>query len=273
MKPKIHNIFELAKKENKVLVFVFFEDKVFLFLGNKKPNGVMTFEILRKDKKENYEIEITPDQEFTLHTPKISYKHRDKTIEDYIVNFDRIEFLVDNPKDVEFTLSPYDVPAIFIIYPHEILSRDILKNLSLIEVGEGEIYSNVFKLPLEKETMKTLKVKVFSPAPYALDKYSVKTLSAKSRISLIDTLLQMLKEIQLKVEGLYKTEETKPRHIFSFLFEKEGFIKFMIIMSLILIAIAGVIVIPKILQGLASFQMALPPPPTQTIQPPPATFP
>lgn len=236
---KEQTIFELAKALNKTLVFIFFENKVYLTLADKKVDGSLRLIINRKDKTDVLELEISPDQEFLLHTPKIVAKYKEKTVMDYILNFDKIEFLIDNPKDVIFEIIPYDVPAIFIVYPHEILSKETLKNLSLIETGiEEEINLPSFK-PEEK---RTIKIKVLTPSINALDKYTIKTLSMKSRVSLIDTLLEIMKNLQINIEGVYKSGEAKS----FFGISLEGLARFFTrerLIHLILIALVAVIVI------------------------------
>ncbi|MEM4460725.1 MAG: hypothetical protein QXY70_01140 [Nanopusillaceae archaeon] len=246
------SIFELAKALNKTLVFIFFENKVYLTLADKKVDGTLRLILKRKDRTDLLELEISPDQEFLLHTPKIIAKYREKTIFDYILNFDKIEFLLDNPKDVIYDLSPYDVPAIFIVFPHEVLSRETLKNLSLIETGVEE----ELEVPFRSEEKKTIKLKVLTPTINALDKYTIKVLSMKSKISLIDTLLEILKNIQTNIEGVYKSGEAKS----FFGTTLEGIARFftrerlihLIIILLVIVMVIGVIYFLPIFANLFS---------------------
>lgn len=213
------SIFDIAKKTGKKVVFILFEDKVYVTLADKKVDGTITFEIKRGFRTENYSLQIQPEQEFILHSPKIEMaKNPVDTIYDYILNFD-LNYQPRNPKDVVFSLQPYDVECLFLVYPHEILNIDTLKNLGLIEVGDA-------KLATEG---KTLTLKAYSPTIFALDKQTIKLLSAKSRISQIDTILAMMRDLLLRSEGLFGVE--KPKFL-SFIFN------WRILLPVILITIA-----------------------------------
>lgn len=217
---KKKSIFELAKETNKKLVFIFFENKVYLTLAEKKLDGTVSFEIYKDGKFHKYRLRIQPSQEFLLHTPKIEIVEK-QTIYDYLLNRD-IKLNLQNPKDVIFELQPYDLEAIFLIYPHEILSTDELKNFGLIKIGEKEARYNDKKIIID----------VYSPTTFAIDKQTIKFLSAKSRISQIDTILEMTKNLLERTEELYHSSIFS-KSIFSILSDKR--IIFIILLAGILV--------------------------------------
>lgn len=234
---KKENIFELAKKTGKKVVFILFEDKVFVTLAEKKVDGTINFEIKRGFSSENYNLQIHPEQEFILHSPKITISkgRGEKKVEnvyDYILNFD-IEYQPKNPKDVVFNLQPYDVECIFLVYPHEILNVDTLKNLGLVEIGDA-------KYETENDV---LTLRAYSPTIFALDKQTIKLLSAKSRISQIDTILSMMRDLLLKSEGLFQVE--KPRFLSALLNWK-----ILLPVILIFIAIVSAFFLSQTMSGL-----------------------
>ncbi len=198
---KNENMFDLAKKTGKKIVFILFEDKVFMTLADKKEDGTISF-LIKKDYGEGkYKLQITPDQEFLLHSPKVQMKPEALNIFEYLLNFD-MDIKVENPKDVQFSLQPYDVECLFLVYPHEILSVETLKSLGLVELP-----SDIKKEHVQPDgSRKLLSIKAFSPSIFTLDKRTIKLLSAKSRISQIDTILSMTRELLLKSEGLYGIE-------------------------------------------------------------------
>lgn len=196
---KKDSVFEVASKTGKKVVFILFEDKVYVTLAEKKVDGTITFEINRGYRKEKYNLQIQPEQEFVLHSPKIeiSRENSPESVFEYVLNFDSIKYIPRNPRDVVFSLLPYNVECIFLVYPHEVLSVDTLKNLGLIKVNEATI-------PGEKGE---LRLDVYSPTIFALDKQTIKMMSAKSRISQIDTILAMTRDLLLKGEELFKLEK------------------------------------------------------------------
>lgn len=191
------NIFELAKKLNKKLVFIIFEDKVFVTLANKREDGSITFEVKREFGTETYKLQIQPEQEFLLHTPKIVINKEEKRILDGNINIKP-----SNPKDVSFTLYPYNVECIFLVYPYEILNVDTLKNLGLIKTTEAILEQN------SEGKKETITLDVYTPSIYLLDKKTIKMLTAKSRISQIDTILTMTRDLLLKSEGLFSPKSS-----------------------------------------------------------------
>lgn len=197
---KTKNIFELAQESGKKLVFIFFEDKVFVTLAEKKIDGTITFEISKGLKTETYNLQIQPEQEFLLHTPKIEVSSKLSSAQEYILNFDIINIKPGNPKDVEFKLQPYNIECIFLVYPHELMNYDSLKNLGLIKIGQRAAEIG------QGNNKQTLIFDVYSPTAFLIDKQTVKTLSAKSRISQIDTILSMTRDLLLKSEGLLKVD-------------------------------------------------------------------
>jgi len=133
-KPK--SIFELAKELNKKVVFVIFEDNIYITLADKKPDGTITFRVYKDGRYRDFKLTIQPDQEFLLHSPIIEirkyednqnnplkYENSLKGLRDFLLNFD-FELELKNPKDVVFKLLPYDLDAIIIVYPLEVLSKD-----------------------------------------------------------------------------------------------------------------------------------------------------
>lgn len=234
---KKENIFEIASKTGKKVVFILFEDKVYVTLAEKKVDGTITFEINRGYKKEKYNLQIQPEQEFVLHSPKVEVKKENggESVFEYVLNFDSIKYIPKNPRDVVFSLSPYNVECIFLVYPHEVLSVDTLKNLGLIKVGEASI-------PGEKGE---LRLNVYSPTIFALDKQTIKMLSAKSRISQIDTILAMTRDLLLKGEELFKVE--KPSFLGTLLN-----VKILLPVIMLIIAIIGALILAQNMGTLTS---------------------
>ena len=96
--------------------------------------------------------------------------------------------------------------GVIIVYPYEVLSKETLKLLGLKEEGVEE--ASAFEAT--EEGVKTVKktVKVYSPEVFALDKQSIKMISVRSRISQIDTILTMLKDLIVKSESLMRAPFT-----------------------------------------------------------------
>jgi len=191
---KKENIFDVAKRTGKKIAFIVFEDKIFITLAEKTVEGNVTLKIYRNYKWENMSVQIEPSQEFTVHTPTLNFS-KVKNVFEYLI--DR-NYEISSPSDVFLKVEPYSVEGVLIVYPYEVLSRETLKLMGLKESGEKEV-----EIPLGDKKINKI-VKVYSPEIFALDKQSIKMISARSRISQIDTILTMLKELIVKSEGLMK---------------------------------------------------------------------
>jgi hypothetical protein len=191
---KKETIFDVAKRTGKKIAFIVFEDKIFITLAEKTVEGKVRLKIYRNYKWEDLEIQIEPSQEFTIHTPSVSVL-RIRNVFDYLLDRD---YEVSSPSDVFLKIEPYSVEGVIIVYPYEVLSRDSIKLMGLKETGEKE------EVDLSKTGIGKKVVPVYSPEIFALDKQSIKMISARSRISQIDTILTMLKDLLVRSEGLMR---------------------------------------------------------------------
>ncbi|MEM4757661.1 MAG: hypothetical protein QW184_00740 [Nanopusillaceae archaeon] len=237
------NIFEVAQKLNKKIVFIIYENRVFVTLAEKSADNTITLKVKKEYGDETIKLKVSPEQEFILYSPKITLE-KVNSIFDYIINLN----LKD--REVLFTLEPYRVECLFLVYPYELLSNESLKNLSLIKVKEAK----------EKE----ITIDVYSPTIYALDTITIKKLSATSRLSQIDTILHLTKELLTKAEGLLKTPETSST--FLNIIRNPRFLILIVLISLLVFTF---LMLPNLFNIIAGMQQVIPKP-TLNITP---TFP
>jgi len=192
---KKKTIFDIARETGKKIAFIIFEDKIFITLAEKTVEGKVRLKVYRNYKWEDISVQVEPSQEFTVHTPQLSLS-KITNVFDYLMN---TSYEISSPSDVFLKIEPYTVEGILIVYPYEVLSRETLKLMGLKESGEKPI-----NIPLGGGKTLSKVVKVYSPEVFALDKQSIKMISARSRISQIDTILTMLKELVIKSEGLMR---------------------------------------------------------------------
>ena len=192
---KKKTIFDIARETGKKIAFIIFEDKIFITLAEKTVDGKVKLKIYKNYKWLDLEVQVEPSQEFTIHTPRISMM-KIKNVFNYLMNR---EFMIASPSDVFFAVEPYDVEGIIIVYPYEVLSREAIKLLGLRDKKEMKEV-DLSKIGIREKKL----VKVYSPTLFAIDKHTIKMISARSRISQIDTILTMLKELMVKSEGLMK---------------------------------------------------------------------
>jgi hypothetical protein len=191
---KKETIFDIARRTGKKIAFIIFEDKIFITLAEKTVEGKVKLKVYKNYKWEDLEIQIEPSQEFTIHTPAVNIL-RLRNVFDYLLDRD---YKISSPSDVFLRIEPYNVEGVIIVYPYEVLSKDSMKLLGLKKTGEKE------EVDLSKTGIGKKVVPVYSPEIFALDKQSIKMISARSRISQIDTILTMLKDLLVRSEGLMK---------------------------------------------------------------------
>ena len=260
---KKDTIFDVARKTGKKIAFIIFEDKIFITLAEKTIEGKVRLKILRNGRWENLEIQIEPSQEFTIHTPRLTLM-RIYNVFDYLLNR---EFEITSPSDVFLQIEPYGVEGIIIVYPYEVLSKETLKLMGLKDTGvKKEVDLSKFGAGGKKS------VKIYSPEVFALDKQSIKMISARSRISQIDTILTMLKDLLVRSEGLMKApfgSETKLGFFSTIVSKKE----FWFVVILAGIAVISFMFLPHIFAGMGQALRPITPPIPNATFIPKSTFP
>jgi len=245
---KKENIFDVAKRTGKKIAFIIFEDKIFITLAEKSVEGKVKLKIYRNYRWENVEVQVEPSQEFTIHTPKLSFM-KIHNVFDYLMDRD---FSISSPSDVFLNVEPYNVEGIIIVYPYEVLSRETLKLMGLKDTGETK------EMDLTKFGKQKKNVKIYSPDIFALDKQSIKMISARSRISQIDTILTMLKELVVKSEGLMKAPFAVPGLTgIRALFTKKEFWFLIILLGIAAIAL---MFLPNMLSNISQVMRPITPP-------------
>jgi hypothetical protein len=242
-------IFDVAKRTGKKIAFIIFEDKIFVTLAEKTAEGKVKLKVYRNYKWEDIEVQVEPLQEFTIHTPRLSLM-KVHNVFNYLMDRD---FTISSPSDVFLNVEPYNVEGIIIVYPYEVLSRETLKLMGLRDTGK------VKEIDLTKFGIREKKnVKIYSPDIFALDKQSIKMISARSRISQIDTILTMLKELVVKSEGLMKAPFAAPglSGIKTLLAKKE----FWFLIILLGIAAIALIFLPNMLSNISQVMKPITPP-------------
>ena len=244
---KKESIFDVAKRTGKKIAFIIFEDKIFITLAEKNVEGKVKLKIYRNYRWEDVEVQVEPSQEFTIHTPRLSLM-KVHNVFDYLMDRD---FTISSPSDVFLNVEPYNVEGIIIVYPYEVLSRETLKLMGLRDTGETR------EVDLTKFGKQKKSVKVYSPDMFALDKQSIKMISARSRISQIDTILTMLKELVVKSEGLMKAPFSVPGFSgIGSLFTKKEFWFLVILLG---IAIISLIFLPGMLSSMSQVMRPITP--------------
>jgi len=259
---KKETIFDVARRTGKKVAFIIFEDKIFVTLAEKTVEGKVRLKVLRNGRWENLEIQIEPSQEFTIHTPRLVIR-KIHNIFDYLLNR---EFEITSPSDVFLQVEPYGVEGIIIVYPYEVLSKETLKLMGLKDTDmKKEVDLTKYGAGGKKS------IKVYSPEVFALDKQSIKMISARSRISQIDTILTMLKDLLVRSEGLMRAPFSEGGRIGvlqSILAKKE----FWFLVILAGIAVISLMFLPNILTGMSQALKPITPPALNTTIPKP-TFP
>jgi len=246
---KKETIFDVAKRTGKKIAFIVFEDKIFITLAEKTVEGKIKLRIYRNYKWEDLEIQIEPSQEFTIHTPSISVL-RIRNVFDYLLDRD---YEISSPSDVFLKIEPYSVEGVIIVYPYEVLSRDSIKLMGLKETNEKE------EVDLSKTGIGKRVVPVYSPEIFALDKQSIKMISARSRISQIDTILTMLKDLLVRSEGLMRAPFSEGGRVglLQSVFAKK---EFWFVVILAGIAVISLMFLPNILTGMSQALKPITPP-------------
>jgi len=246
---KKETIFDVARRTGKKVAFIIFEDKIFVTLAEKTVEGKVRLKVLRNGRWENLEIQIEPSQEFTIHTPRLTLK-KIHNVFDYLLSR---EFEITSPSDVFLQVEPYGVEGIIIVYPYEVLSKETLKLMGLKDTGiKKEVDLTKYGTGGKKS------VKVYSPEVFALDKQSIKMISARSRISQIDTILTMLKDLLVRSEGLMRAPFSEGRIgvLQSILAKKE----FWFLVILAGIAVISLMFLPNIFTGMSHALKPITPP-------------
>ena len=234
------NIFDVAQKTGKIIAQVFVPpNKVYMFLADKDiGEDAVKIKIYRKGKYETYKFNLSPNQQFQLEIPEQEVGNQAKSKEIYVwdlINDPRVVFQLTEPTKQIFKVEPYNVEMVMFVYPTEILTREQLQLLNLVEKGEVKQKVKMQDEVTGKIIEKDITIPVYSPKPYALSSDNIQEISAKHRFSTIATILEQTKAILSGAETLATTKV-----IGGFGFNLQGLLKNKTFW-IILILVAGLI--------------------------------
>jgi hypothetical protein len=188
-----------VKEMGKSLVIAFVPpNRILLFPATKDlSRNSIRYRILTEGRWEEMEHYLTPEQEFQLE-PKMDIKEK-YTIWELLENPYVVWELKEPVKQV-FTMEPYGIDAIVLVYPKEVITQEQLKVWNLQKVGDEKAVTEEVKDG--KVVKKEIVIPVYSPAPYAISSDNIKQLSAHHRFSTIATVLEQTRDILRGAEAV-----------------------------------------------------------------------